>query len=176
MVITCLLGLKLRISYAPQRTYNPSAMTHDVPIVHSRCLTMKILVPTDGSACAVRAAKYAAAMHPKVSVTLISVHDDSGLKHLKKFIPKGTVSDYLRELSDKDLKSARTALDKAGVPHDMIIKTGHVAEEIAKAAKAGKYDLIVMGAKGRSIVSDLLIGSVAQRVLALTKLPLTFIK
>jgi len=137
---------------------------------------MKILVPTDGSACALRAVKYAASLHPKGSVTLISVHDDTGMKHLKRFVPKDTVSDYLRELSDKDLKSARNALDKAGVAHDMIIKTGHVAEEIAKAAKAGKYDLIVMGAKGRSLVSDLLIGSVAQRVLALTKLPLTFIK
>ncbi len=50
------------------------------------------------------------------------------------------MSDYLRELSDKDLKSARNALDKAGVAHDMIIKTGHVAEEIAKATKAGKFD------------------------------------
>ena len=115
-------------------------------------------------------------MRPKVSVTLISVHDDTGLRHLKKFMPKDTVSDYLREKSDKELKSACVALDKAGVSHDIIIKTGHVAEEIAKAAKAGKYDMIVMGAKGRSIVSDLLIGSVAKRVLALTKLPVTFIK
>jgi nucleotide-binding universal stress UspA family protein len=58
----------------------------------------------------------------------------------------------------------------------MIIKTGHVAEEIVKAAKDGKFDVIVMGAKGRSLVSDVLIGSVAQRVLALTKLPVTFVK
>jgi len=131
---------------------------------------------TDGSASALRAAKYAAALSSQVSVTLISVHVDTGLKHLKKFFPKNTVSEYLREQSDKDLKSARAALDKAGVTHDMIIKTGHVAEEIAKAAKAGKFDLIVMGAKGRSIVSDILIGSVGQRVRSLTKLPLTFIK
>jgi nucleotide-binding universal stress UspA family protein len=137
---------------------------------------MKILVPTDGSACALRAVKYAASLRPKASVTLISVHDDTGLRHLKKFMPKDTVSDYLREKSDKELKSARVALDKAGVSHDIIIKTGHVAEEIAKAAKAGKYDLIVMGAKGRSILSDMLIGSVAQRVLEMTKVPLTFIK
>jgi nucleotide-binding universal stress UspA family protein len=137
---------------------------------------MKILVPTDGSACALRAAKYAGTLRPKAKITLISVHDDTGLRHMKKFIPKGTVSDYLRELSEKDLRSARNALDKAGVTHDMIIKTGHVAEEIAKVAKKGKFDLIVMGAKGRSAVSDLLIGSVAQRVLAFTKLPLTFIK
>ncbi len=149
---------------------------HDTDITHFWCLFMKILVPTDGSACALRAVKYAATLRPKPSVTLISVHDDVGLRHLKKFMPKGTVSDYLREQSDKELKSARAVLDKVGVPHDIIIKTGHVAEEIAKAAKVGKYDLIVMGAKGRSILSDMLVGSVAQRVLEITKAPLTFIK
>lgn len=137
---------------------------------------MKILVPTDGSASALRAAKYAGTLRPKGTITLISVHDDTGLKHLKKFFPKDTVSEYLREQSDKELKSARAALDKAGVPHDMIIKTGHVAEEIVKAAKNGKFDVIVMGAKGRSLVSDVLVGSVAQRVLALTKLPVIFVK
>jgi len=137
---------------------------------------MKILVPTDGSACALRAVKYAMTLRPKATITLISVHDDAGLQHLKKFFPKETVADYLREQSDKELKPARVALDKAGVPHDMIIKTGHVAEEIVKSAKAGKFDAVVMGAKGRSVVSDMLIGSVAQRVLALTKLPVTFVK
>jgi nucleotide-binding universal stress UspA family protein len=151
-------------------------MAQHLSIVYFGSFDMKILVPSDGSSSALRAVKYAGSLRPKVSITLISVHDDTGMKHLKKFIPKDTVSDYLRELSDKDLKSARAALDKAGVPHDMIIKIGHVAEEIAKTAKVGKYDLIVMGAKGRSILSDMLIGSVAQRVLALTKLPLTFIK
>jgi len=148
----------------------------DADITHFWCLFMKILVPTDGSACALRAVKYATTLRPKLSVTLISVHDDVGLKHLKKFMPKGTVSDYLREQSDKELKTARAVLNKAGVPHDIIIKTGHVADEIAKAAKGGKYDLIVMGAKGRSILSDLLVGSVAQRVLEISKVPLTFIK
>jgi hypothetical protein len=148
----------------------------DADITHFWCLFMKILVPTDGSTCALRAVKYAAALHPKPTVTLISVHDDVGLKHLKKFMPKDSVSDYLREQSDKELKTARAVLDKLGVPHDIVIKTGHVAEEIAKEAKGGKYDLIVMGAKGRSILGDLLVGSVAQRVLELTKLPLTFIK
>jgi nucleotide-binding universal stress UspA family protein len=58
----------------------------------------------------------------------------------------------------------------------MIIKTGHVAEEIVKAAKDGKFDVIVMGAKGRSTLSDVLVGSVAQRVLAMTQLPVTFVK
>ena len=141
---------------------------------------MKILVAVDGSPSALRATEYAAqlvaAVRAKSKITLISVHDDTGFKHMKKFTPKGTLEDYLRELSDKDLSQARQLLDKAEVAHDMIIKTGHVAEEIMRAAKVGKFDLIVLGAKGRSGFGDLLLGSVSQRVASASKLPVTLIK
>ena len=134
---------------------------------------MKILVAVDGSPSSLRATEFAAqlaaALRSKSKITLVSVHDDTGFKHIKKFTPKGTLEDYLRELSDKDLSQARQLLD-------MIIKTGHVAEEIMRAAKVGKFDLIVLGAKGRSGFGDLLLGSVSQRVASASKLPVTLIK
>jgi len=141
---------------------------------------MKILVAVDGSPSSLRATEFAAqlaaALRSKSKVTLVSVHDDTGFKHVKKFTPKGTLADYLRELSDKDLSEAHKLLDKAEVAHDMIIKTGHVAEEIMQAAKVGKFDLIVLGAKGRSSFGDLLLGSVSQRVASASKVPVTLIK
>jgi nucleotide-binding universal stress UspA family protein len=141
---------------------------------------MKILVAVDGSPSSLRATEFAAqlaaALRIKSKVTLVSVHDDTGFKHIKKFTPKGTLADYLRELSDKDLSEAHKLLDKAEVAHDMIIKTGHVAEEIMQAAKVGKFDLIVLGAKGRSSFGDLLLGSVSQRVASASKVPVTLIK
>jgi len=141
---------------------------------------MKILVAVDGSPSSLRATEFAAqlaaALRSKSKVTLVSVHDDTAFKHIKKFTPKGTLADYLRELSDRDLSEARKLLDKAEVAHDMIIKTGHVAEEIMQAAKVGKFDLIVLGAKGRSSFGDLLLGSVSQRVASASKLPVTLIK
>lgn len=140
---------------------------------------MKILVPTDGSSCSLRAVKYAITNAQSVKntkVTLISVHDDQGLRHVRKYIPKGTIANYLRDLSESDLKKAKAALDKAEIAHDMVIKTGSPAEEIVREGKSGGFDLIIMGAKGRSGFGDLLIGSVAQKVLSVTKLPVTFIK
>ncbi|NBS08778.1 MAG: universal stress protein [Betaproteobacteria bacterium] len=141
---------------------------------------MKILVPSDGSDCALRALDYAIhlvnLLGTDASITLISVHDDAGLKHVKKHFPKGTVVDFLHDLSVKELKSSRHKLDKFSLDYEVIIKTGHVAGEIVKVAKSGKFDLIVMGAKGRSTFSDLLIGSVAQRVLSATHAPVTLIK
>lgn len=141
---------------------------------------MKILVAVDGSPSSLRATEFAAqlatALRSKSKITLVSVHDDTGFKHIKKFTPKGALADYLRELSDKDLSEAHKLLDKAEVAHDMIIKTGNVAQEIIHAGKVSKFDMIVLGAKGRSSFSDLLLGSVSQRVASASKLPVTLIK
>lgn len=142
---------------------------------------MKILVATDGSKPALHAVKYAitllrALRTASKSITLISVHDDVGLRHAKAFVGRDAVADYLRELSEKELKPARKLLDAAGLKHDMEIRTGHVAAEIVDCAAAGKFDLIVLGAKGRGAISDLLLGSVAQRVLATAKNPVLLVK
>lgn len=142
---------------------------------------MKILVATDGSKHALRAVKYAAKLSGEFtsksrSITLLSVHDNAGLRHAQSFVGKDAVKDYLNDLSEKELKPARKVLDAEGVAFDVQIRTGHVAEEIVACAKAGKFDLIVLGAKGRSAMSDLLLGSVVQRVLATASQPVLLVK
>lgn len=142
---------------------------------------MKILVATDGSKPALHAVKYAAKLigllsSASNSITLVSVHDDVGLRHAKAFVGQEAIADYLRELSEKDLKAARKILDGAGVKHDMEVRTGHISQEIVSCAKTGKFDLIVLGSKGRSAISDLLLGSVAQRVLATAEIPVILVK
>jgi nucleotide-binding universal stress UspA family protein len=140
---------------------------------------MKILVATDGSKCALHAVKYAATLAEQMngaSLTLISVHDDAGLRHAKSLVGKEEVADYLRTLSEKELKPARKLLDSEGVKFDMIIRSGHVAKEIVDIASKGKFDLIVLGSKGRSSIADMLLGSVAQRVLAMSTQPVLLVK
>lgn len=140
---------------------------------------MKILVPVDGSKSALNAVKYAAKlsgnMRSNDTVTLIIVHDDHGLRHAKQFVGKAAVEDYLRELSDKELKSSLAVLKKAGIKYNTIVQTGHVAAAIANTANKG-YDMVIMGTKGRSALADLLIGSVAQRVVASCKKPVLLVK
>lgn len=139
---------------------------------------MKILVAVDGSKSSLNAVKYAAKlasnMRSQDSITLISVHDDQGLAHAKQMVGKAKVEDYLRELSDKDLKAARAVLAKTSIKHDSVIATGHVAATIVKAS--AKFDMVVMGTKGRSGLLDLLMGSVAQRVLATCAKPVLLVK
>lgn len=141
---------------------------------------MKILLPVDGSKSSLNAAKYVAKLskdlRSKCTVTLISIHDDVGLAHVKQFVANSVIDDYLREVSEKDLKGAQKTLDAAGVKHNMVIKRGHIASEIIALANKEKFDLIVMGSKGRSGIVDAIMGSVAQKVSNNAKQPVLLIK
>lgn len=141
---------------------------------------MRILVAVDGSKSSLNAVKYAAklavALRTKDRITLVSVHDDHGLRHAKQFVGKSEIDDYLRAVSDEDLKSARKFLNKEGLEHDAIIKQGYVADEIVKTANSGKFDMLVIGSKGRSGLVDFLIGSVTQKVVSTAKPPVVVVK
>jgi nucleotide-binding universal stress UspA family protein len=140
---------------------------------------MKILVPVDGSKASLSAVKYAAKLSGNMrsadTITLITVHDDQGLRHAKQFVGKAEIADYLREISEKELKSSIAILKKAGIKYTSIIQTGPVSAAIANTANKG-YDMVIMGTKGRSALADLLIGSVAQRVIASCKKPVVLVK
>ena len=142
---------------------------------------MKILLASDGSKHALHAVKYAVKLVRQLSsasnsITLVSVHDDAALHHARSLMGSDAVTEYLREFSEKELKPARKVLEAAGIKHDMEQRIGHVAQEIVACAKKGKYDLIVLGAKGRGAILDVLLGSVAQRVLASSSTPVLLVK
>ena len=142
---------------------------------------MKILLASDGSKPALHAAEYAIALIRQLaalpeSLTLISVHDDAALQRAKPVVGSAAVADYLRELSDKDVAPVAALLNAAGLRFDVAVRTGHVAQEIVKFAKDGAFDLIVMGAKGRNPMLDMLLGSVAQHVLAHAQTPVLLVR
>ena len=142
---------------------------------------MKVLIAIDGSEPALHAVKYVGKLLGLMPltpsfITLLSVHDDSGLRHAKAFVGQTTVADYLQDLSAKELEPARKLVETFGTEHDTVMRTGHVAQEIVECANVGEYDLVVLGAKGRSALADILIGSVAQQVLATAKAPVLLVK
>ena len=142
---------------------------------------MRLLVAVDSSPTALRAVRFAAALLGAMktrtcTMALISVHDDAGLRHAASVVGHDAVDDYLRDLSAAELEPATRWLAEAGIAHEVIVRTGHVAQCIVEAAASRSVDLIVLGAKGRGAIADLLIGSVAQRVLATAAMPVTLVK
>lgn len=95
------------------------------------------------------------------SITLVSVQDGGD-----------TASEC-----EKALKPATRLLERSHIPHTVDIRTApSAAPEILTCAKAGRFHLIVLGTKGRSAIADLLLGSVAHRVLATAEMPLLLVK
>ena len=145
----------------------------------------KILVPTDGSKAAQKAAKYAVdlAKQLKASVIVLSVVDKRIF--MGQTIPAGKTSrhviepieDYLREAAEGYAGEIKKLCDKNGVQAKTVITEGHPVEGILKEAERSKVGLIVMGSHGKSAITAAVLGSVAYGVIHKdTKIPVMVVK
>ena len=133
----------------------------------------KILVPSDGSKTAQRAAGYAVdlAKQLKASIIILSVIDKRSFT--AQTVPASEtarhtiepIEDYLREAAEGYAGEIKKLCDKSGVASKVSIKMGHPVEEIVKEAKRSKVNLIVMGSHGRSALSATVLGSVSYGVI-----------
>lgn len=62
------------------------------------------------------------------------------------------------------------------ITDDILVRIGIPVEEILSEVKAGGYDLVVMGAHGRGVLSDTLMGSTSRRVLRRCTAPVLVIR
>ena len=136
----------------------------------------RILVPVDFSAESERAVGYAVALAKKVTgaVELLHVVEDpiaSGAWGAEAY------TSYVPDLLDELVADATLRLGsvKAGCDQSVAIQTcvviGSPARTIVAIAEAEGCDLIVMGTHGRSGLSHVLLGSVAERVLRTAPCP-----
>lgn len=133
----------------------------------------KILVPSDGSKTAQRAAGFAVdlAKQLKASVIILSVIDQRSL--IAQTTPASKtarhtiepIEDYLKEAAEGYAGEIKNLCDKSSVVSTMVIKTGHPVEVIVKEAKRSKSNLIIMGSHGRSALSATVLGSVSYGVI-----------
>ena len=67
-------------------------------------------------------------------------------------------------------------LDDAGIPFERAQRIGEPAAEIVKFAAEWNADLIAMGRHGHSAVTSLLMGSVTQKVIAASAVPVLLLR
>ena len=141
----------------------------------------RILLPVDGSECALRAvalviAKRAYYANPsELEIHLVNVQPP--LSHdITRFASQQQVADFHREESEKLMQSACQLLDEAGAAYTCHPLVGAVAEAIAGLADTLHCDQIVMGTHGRGAFRELLMGSITIKVLHLSKVPVLLVK
>jgi nucleotide-binding universal stress UspA family protein len=141
---------------------------------------MKILIAVDGSPHSVRAVQgvvdHVAWFRERPSITLITVHPPLPTKRAAAWVGKAVVDQYYDEECEAALAPASKLLTDLGIAHDKQKRVGEVAHEICTYAADNGYDLIAMGTHGRTGLQNVVLGSVAVKVLAATRLPVLLIR
>lgn len=81
-----------------------------------------------------------------------------------------------RRYAQKRLAALQARARKAGVKAVTLLADGVAHEQIARAAKAKKADLIVIGTHGRTGLAKFFLGSVASRVVAAAACPVLTVR
>ena len=130
-----------------------------------------ILLATDGSAGADRAAEVAATLAKGLggSLLILTVGGSLSADQVKELArAEGNAGDALEALSHQVLAHAKQCAERAGVSD---VRTeagwGDPAEVIIETARRQQADAIVMGRRGRGRLAGLLLGSVSQKVASL---------
>ena len=140
-----------------------------------------ILVPVDGSPTAAVTVKKAAALAKVFNsqVTAVYVIDPYPFTGVGADFAYGQAQ-YLTAATTEAhtaLDAVKTLMEQAGVAVEIVVGEGHsVHNGIMEAAKATGADLIVMGSHGRKGLEKLVLGSVTQRVLADSLIPVLVVR
>lgn len=135
-----------------------------------------ILVPTDGSEYT-KAAIHKAMELAKLSggkITALYVLDQTVLTNMPMDTAVMNVYNTLEKEGKDAVDFVRDLGAQEGVPVELSIKEGTPVKVILE--ESGKYDIIVMGTLGRTGMSKLLMGSVAERVVRAANCPVLVVR
>jgi nucleotide-binding universal stress UspA family protein len=96
--------------------------------------------------------------------------------HMNLIVSQEMLERYYADECELMLGPARTVLDAAGVKYTVKTRIGPIAESIAAEARDLGCDYLYMGTHGRSALGNMVLGSVATRVLHLvTNVPIVLV-
>lgn len=141
---------------------------------------MKILVPTDFSDLSLKAievaTKYASVFDGKISL----IHSHIPITELDEPYAIGMSSKVYQDYEDIE-NSIRVKLDKIADDHiddkykgDVLVHIGNPAQSVVEVSE--DFDVIIMSTHGRTGFSRFLLGSVAEKVLRLSPVPVMVVE
>jgi nucleotide-binding universal stress UspA family protein len=138
-------------------------------------MIQKILVPLDGSDNSMRGLKHAVSIAQPTGAMITGLY-------VVNINPREAVR-FNSQQRKKEISFAERVIGEAtdiaarsNVNFKPKIDSGNPAEKIAKLAKDGSYDLIVIGSRGRGAGKQLFLGSVSNYVLHKAGEPVTIVK
>lgn len=136
----------------------------------------RLLVPTDGSPGMARVFDHAGTLARKhdAEIHVIYVVDTVSFVNMPVETSWEGVTDMLREEGGEAIATAAEHFSDREIATDIV--EGQPSREISAYADRGNCDLIVMGTHGRGGLTRLLLGSVAERVVRTSSVPVLTVK
>jgi nucleotide-binding universal stress UspA family protein len=136
----------------------------DKQVASARVPLKNILYATDFSGHSNAALPYALSIARKYVSKVFAVHVVS----LSPF-PSSSPTIALQAMAARAVREAKEVMMKLdpqleGIPHKVLIGKGDISKELSRIAAAEHIDLIVLGTHGRTGVSKVLMGSVAEKI------------
>ncbi len=142
----------------------------------------KILVATDGSECSNRAAEMGISLAKlsgsKVTALYVAQRKSAAIGGLTGDRIDEVVTGMWRAVKEEGERATRQVEEmagKSGVAVERLIVEGHPASEILRIAEEIPMDVIVMGAIGKTGLTKFLLGSVAEKVVRNSKVPVLIV-
>jgi len=140
---------------------------------------MNIVLAADGSSYTKRMLAYVAAhdewlatRHRYVVVTAVLRIPPRAAS----FLDKSVITGYYRDEAEKVFKPIRAFFKQRGIDAEFVSAIGPAADAIVKLVDSRSSDLLIMGSHGHGSVVNVVMGSVATKVLANSKVPVLLVR
>ncbi|WP_299290727.1 universal stress protein [Nitrosopumilus sp.] len=136
----------------------------------------KILVPLDGSKNSQRGLEMAITLARQCGATITGVYSIN-VQPRSEFRSVAAVTDKMNKEIEKMLSAAKVLAAQNGIVFKEKKMRGDVGYNIVKVAQGkDKFDMIVMGSRGRSAAKEMFFGSVSNYVIHAAKIPVVIVK
>jgi nucleotide-binding universal stress UspA family protein len=138
----------------------------------------RILIPTDGSECADSAVDHAIDIATQYDAELhvLSVVDTRDMSHSAPAISPQQVEQTLRERAESVVESVAERAADAGVETITAVEPGVPDDVVVEYAADHDCDLVVMGTHGRTGLQRYLLGSVTERTVRRSSVPVLTVR
>lgn len=130
-----------------------------------------VLVASDFSECSQTAVDEAVDIAKRYGATLTLVHAFQPPTAYGGYLIDNEVTQYLRRGAEAQLAKALDAIRARFPPVTGIVRCGPAWEEILEVARKEGADLIVVGSHGRKGLPRAMLGSVAEKVVRMSPVP-----
>jgi nucleotide-binding universal stress UspA family protein len=140
---------------------------------------MKLLIPVDGSALSLEAVRHALKLSQAgldVELLLANVQESASLYEMVVAHDPAVLDEVSEGAGLHVLAPAVSLVENSGVPFEAVVARGDPAHTLVELIERHGCDGVVMGAHGKGMVRQALLGSVTLEMVHAAPVPVTLVK